>query len=434
MMLRSLGIGGAIVVALAVTAALTLLPAGLAIVGRRIDSLSIFNWRARPGGAWEALARRVMARPWAFLLPVLTVLLVLGLPFARARVTLPDAAVLPTWVESRQGYDLLRAAFGDGEVSQILLVLRREGPILEPDSVDALYDLSRHIASDEMVARVDSFVDLDARLSRDQYKLLYRERDSSVTDPLAGAALVESTSATTTTFTVTPRCATATRECADLVDRIRALRPSAGLEMLVGGAPAASVDIVRELYATFPRAIALVMATTYLALLILFRSVFLPLKAIAMNLLSLVASYGALVIVFQDGNGASLLGFEALGYVEATLPIVLFCLLFGLSMDYEVFVLSRIKESWDRGASNADSIATGLAASGRVITSAALIVVLVSLSFVTADVILVKAVGLGTAIAVLLDATIVRAILVPATMRLVGGLNWWAPDALRRLT
>jgi RND superfamily putative drug exporter len=166
---------------------------------------------------------------------------------------------------------------------------------------------------------------------------------------------------------------------------------------------------------------------------VLFRSILLPLKAIAMNALSLLASYGALVVVFQEGTGAHLFGFEPLGYVEATLPIVMFCLLFGLSMDYEVFLLSRVKEEWDRGASNAAAVAAGLASSGRVITNAALIVVLVSLSFVTADVILVKAVGLGTAIAVMIDATVVRALLVPATLRLMGDLNWWAPAWLARL-
>ncbi|HEY3111861.1 MAG TPA: MMPL family transporter, partial [Chloroflexota bacterium] len=171
----------------------------------------------------------------------------------------------------------------------------------------------------------------------------------------------------------------------------------------------------------------------YLVLLVLFRSVLLPLKAIAMNALSLLASYGALVVVFQEGYGASLLGFRPLGYVEATLPIITICLLFGLSMDYEVFLLSRIKEAWDSGAGNGRSVAAGLASSGRVITNAAMIVVLVSLSFVTADVILVKAVGLGTALAVFLDATIVRALLVPAAMRLLGDLNWWAPGPLLRL-
>jgi putative drug exporter of the RND superfamily len=160
--------------------------------------------------------------------------------------------------------------------------------------------------------------------------------------------------------------------------------------------------------------------------------VVIPLQAILMNVLSILASYGALVVVFQDGALSGPLGFTPLGFVEASLPILMFCVLFGLSMDYEVFLLSRIKEAHDAGLDNAASVAHGLARSGRIITSAAGIVVLVSLSFVAADIVLIKALGLGTAIAVFLDATVVRALLVPATMRLLGEWNWWAPGWVRR--
>src|SRR4029079_5194550 len=151
-----------------------------------------------------------------------------------------------------------------------------------------------------------------------------------------------------------------------------------------------------------------------------------------MNTLSILASYGALVFVFQEGHFASFLGFTPLGFVEATLPIVMFCMLFGLSMDYEVFLLTRVKEAYDQTGDNAHSVAEGLERSGRIITSAALIIVVVSLSFVAADIVLIKALGLGVALAILLDATIVRALLVPATMRLLGHWNWWAPAPLRK--
>jgi RND superfamily putative drug exporter len=164
--------------------------------------------------------------------------------------------------------------------------------------------------------------------------------------------------------------------------------------------------------------------------LLLFRAVLLPLKAIVMNALSILASYGALVWLFQDGNLNDLLNFEPYGYVEASLPIIMFCVLFGLSMDYEVFLLSRIREAWDITHDNTRSVAIGLQQSGRIITSAALIVVVVTASFVSADVIIIKALGLGIALAVFLDATIVRALLVPATMRLLGSWNWWIPRRL----
>ena len=193
------------------------------------------------------------------------------------------------------------------------------------------------------------------------------------------------------------------------------------------------IDVVGAMYRDFPLALLGVVAATYLILLVLLRSVILPLKAIAMNALSLLASYGALVWVFQDGHLSRLLGFAPLGFVEASLPIIMFCTLFGVSMDYEVFLLSRIREAWLETGDNARSVALGLERSGRIITSAALIVVLVAGSFVTAQIVLIKALGLGVALAVLLDATIIRALLVPATMRLLGEWNWWLPAPLRRV-
>jgi len=159
----------------------------------------------------------------------------------------------------------------------------------------------------------------------------------------------------------------------------------------------------------------------------------LPLKAIVMNALSILASFGALVWVFQEGHLSGLLGFTPLGFVEASLPVIMFCVLFGLSMDYEVFLLSRIREEWDRSHENTRAVAVGMQRSGRIITSAALLVVVVTASFVSADVVLIKALGFGIALAVLLDATVIRALVVPATMRLLGSWNWWLPPPVRRL-
>jgi putative drug exporter of the RND superfamily len=205
------------------------------------------------------------------------------------------------------------------------------------------------------------------------------------------------------------------------------------MKVLVDGGTAGVIDYVNTLYTDFPRALLLVALITYVVLLFLFRSVVLPLKAIVMNTLSILASYGALVFVFQEGHLSNLLNFTPLGYVEASEPILMFCAIFGLSMDYEVFLLSRVRESWEATHDNRASVAVGLERSGRIVTSAALIVVVVSLSFVSADMILVKALGLGMALAVLLDATLVRGLLVPATMRLLGSWNWWLPSWLARL-
>ena len=172
--------------------------------------------------------------------------------------------------------------------------------------------------------------------------------------------------------------------------------------------------------------------STFLVLLALLRSVVLPVKALVMNTLSIVASFGALVWIFQDGNLSGPLGFQPLGFVETTQPVILFCVLFGLSMDYEVFLLSRMKEAWDRTHDNTEAVARGLERSGRIVSSAALIVVVVAGSFAFADIVLIKALGIGIAIAVALDATVVRALLVPATMRLLGDWNWWMPARLDR--
>ena len=181
--------------------------------------------------------------------------------------------------------------------------------------------------------------------------------------------------------------------------------------------------------ADFPRTALFIIVSTYLVLFVLLRSVVLPAKALVMNTLSIVASFGALVWIFQDGNLSALLGFQPLGFVETTQPVILFCVLFGLSMDYEVFLLSRMKEVWDRTGDNVEAVAGGMERSGRIVTSAALIVVVVAGSFAFADIVLIKALGIGMAIAVALDATVVRALLVPATMRLLGRWNWWMPAA-----
>src|SRR5207249_3238340 len=217
--------------------------------------------------------------------------------------------------------------FGEGEFAPIVLVLQAPDTVLTKERIDALYDLSRYVARDPRVERVDSLVDLDPRMTREQYELLYG-RGSARLDPYTAAFTGLSRDGRTASLTVIPRCSVTSEDCADLVSFLRALRPSGGLTMLVGGLPPAAIDVVDRLYATFPRAALLVLGSTYLVLLFLFRSVLLPLKAIAMNALSLLASYGALVVVFQEGYGASLLGFRPLGYVEATLPIITFCLLF----------------------------------------------------------------------------------------------------------
>jgi putative drug exporter of the RND superfamily len=436
--LRSMGVAGALVVAISIVAALTLLPAVLGVLGPRVDAFAIGPLaraaaKNNTNGFWSRLAHLVMARPVVVLVPLLVLLIGLGTPFLRVEFGAPDASILPNDVQSRRGFDLLRAHWGDGELAPVLLVFQTtdgSGP-LQPDKVQALANFMRRVEADPSVARVASVVNLDPRISPDQYALIYAD-PNRIGDAYGQIAAQATVRQDTLLADVTSRFGQTDDRSKNLVQTIRATPPPAGFKLLVGGGTAGVIDYADRLYEQFPRAALVVVLAIYLVLLFTFGSVVLPLKAVVMNVLSILASYGALVVIFQDGLLANLLHFQPLGFVEASLPIIMFCVLFGLSMDYEVFLLSRVQEAHLDGADNATSVARGLERSGRIITSAAAIVVLVSLSFVAADIVLIKALGLGTAIAVLLDATIVRALLVPATMRLLGDWNWWAPAWLRR--
>ncbi len=439
MVLRSVGIAGAAVVGLAVAAALTLLPAGLALLGPRVDAVPVRLPGRRPKpegeGAWARLARRVMARPLLFFLPTLAFLLILGYPFLHVRFNAPDASILPPGVPSRQAFSLLVDEFGEGEFAPLQLAIRTDGPVTDADNVAALYDYSRRLAADPRVDRVEGMVDVDARLGLEQYQLLYGAPGGPA-DRFVRDTLARTTNGDLATFTVItpygPNRAEAQALVADMRDPTSALAPPAGVELLVGGGAAEVRDVVNRIAADFPRSAAFILVSTYLVLFVLLRSVVLPLKALIVNGLSITASFGALVWIFQDGNLSALLNFAPLGFVETTLPVILFCVLFGLSMDYEVFLLSRMKEVYDQTGDNREAVARGMERSGRIVTSAALIVVVVAGSFAFADIVLIKALGLGVAIAVALDATVVRALLVPSTMRLLGDWNWWLPDSIRR--
>ena len=438
MILRSVGIAGAVVVFLAVISALTLLPALLAIVGSRIDALAVRRVVPRddPNGPWARLARRVMRNPVAVLVPTLAVLLVLGSPFLHVRFNAPDSTILPASVPSRAAFDRLANAFGEGEFAPIALAIRTRGPATTPANVAALFDYSRRLAADPRIRRVDSLVDVDPRLRLDQYQLLYADPNGP-RDHFVATALAATTRGDLTAFTLTTPFGPNRDEGRSLVADLRSatgpLAPPAGMTVLVGGGAADVSDVVSRVAADFPRTALFIVVTTYLVLFLLLRSAVLPAKALIMNTLSIVASFGALVWIFQDGNLSSLLGFQPLGFVETTQPVILFCVLFGLSMDYEVFLLTRMKEQWDRTGDNREAVARGLERSGRIVTSAALIVVVVAGSFAFADIVLIKALGIGMALAVALDATVVRALLVPATMRLLGHWNWWMPSGLRRV-
>lgn len=454
--LRSIGVAGAITVAIAVASSVTLMPAILSLLGARVNRLAarrLGNGRVNERGPWARLARAVMRRPIAVALPTLTLLIALGTPWLGVRFNAPDGSILPERVPSRQALDALTDAFGEGSFSPMTAAVRTDGPVTSPTNIKLLYDWVQALQADPRVARVDSIVSIDPRLTGTQYQLLYSSHtsDSEVgsaapPDRYAAQILSFTTAGDLTTVSITPTYGPNRPESRALVSELRAahpgtigagrpsvITPPAGLNALIGGGAAEIVDVVDTISGEFPRTAAVVILATLLILAVLLRSIVLPIKAVVMNVLSILASFGALVWIFQEGNLSALLGFAPLGFVETTIPVILFCVLFGLSMDYEVFLLTRMREIYDRTGDNTAAVAGGLERSGRIITSAALIVVVVAGSFAFAEIVLIKALGVGVAVAVALDATIVRALLVPATMRLFGKWNWWAPHWMERL-
>lgn len=442
-MLHSVGLGGMLVVILAVLAALTLLPALLSLLGLRINALPVNIprlWKrsgevANTGSAgsgesqhgfWYRLSHLVMRYPVRIFVPVLLLLMSFGLPFLGVRFSAPDASILPTSVPSRESYDLLATRFDLRETTPIVLAVQTKGNVMTAENIRNLYYYIKRIEADPRVERVDSIVSADPRLTLDQYELLYTHPEL-ISDPYLAALAKSWVAGNTMMVQIVSKYNMDDPRSQALVLTIRNTPPGNGITTLVGGGTAGDIDYVDSLYADFPGAVLIVALITYVVLLLLFRSLVLPLKAILMNTLSILASYGALVIIFQDGFLHQLLGFTPLGFVEASSPILLFCSLFGLSMDYEVFLLSRVQEAFWQTGDNTRSVALGLQRSGGIITSAAVIVIVVSACFATADMILVKALGLGMALAVLIDATLVRGLLVPATMRLLGDWNWWLP-------
>jgi len=412
--LRSMGYGGVAAVLAAMLAALTLLPALLAVLGPRIEA-GRMPWRrgsrlradaGQPGadtdgvdedGAWARLAHSVMRRPVAYLLVITVALLALGAPFLSVRWGSTDERVLPASAPSRVAADLGAREFGGGTSSANIVV---EGAS-RPQLVAYLGRLGavRGVRSAQVI-------------------------DQVVTAP-GGAR-------TTSLVQVSWLGESQSQQSQQLVRDLRTVDPGAGANALVGGASASAVDLVDSIGARLPWMGLFVVAVMLILLFIAFGSVVLPLKAVVMSALSLTASFGVVTLVFQDGHLSGPLGFTSTGYLDVTQPILMLAIIFGLSMDYEIFLISRIREEWDRTADNTTSVANGLQRSGRIITSAALLLAVVIGGFATSGIVIMKMIGIGMLVAVLIDATVVRALLVPATMRLLGTVNWWAPGPLRR--
>jgi putative drug exporter of the RND superfamily len=430
MLQRSIGIGGMLVVGIGMAAALTALPALLTTLGRRVNALSILPLREVQETWWRHIAMVVMRHSLLVIVVVGVFLVALGLPFLRVRIGAPWASILPPGDEARRGWEVLSQAFGEGELTPIVVTVQDPQGVLRPETLGRLYDFVHTLAQDPRVGRVESIVSLDPRLTRDDYIRMYAAPEA-IPFPAVRAALDAMARPDVTYLRVFSRHPPLAEESKDLLRRIRQEGPLYGLQVMATGATADITDTIATMYGLFPWVALYIGGAIYLCLLFLLRSVVLPLKAVVMNALSILASYGALVFIFQEGHLEGLLRFQATGYTEAATPILLFCILYGLSMDYEVFLLARIKEAYEETGDNTRSVGVGLEKTGRIVTGAAAVLFLVTGSFVISEVLLLKALGVGIALAVLLDTTVVRALLVPATMRVLGQWNWWAPRWLR---
>jgi uncharacterized membrane protein YdfJ with MMPL/SSD domain len=440
-----MGLGGAAAVFGAMITALTVLPAMLAVLGKRVNSLSIWslvrrNRQAAPaagagaqqGGFWFSASRFVMRRPLLVLVVTLIPLALVGLPFLHATFSTPDARSLPAGRESRVVSEMLTSNFPLNETEPILVLATTTGDALDAASIGALYDYTRQLATLPHVERVDSLVNLDPRLDKAAYEGFY-SAGARAGNPQAAQAAAHFARGNYSLVTVVYDSDPLSQASQDLVHNIRALSPSAGLSAQVGGNPAYLVDFLGSLAGSVPLAIALIISAVFVLLFLMLGSLVVPLKAVVLNILSLSVSFGALVWVFQDGHLSNLLGFNAVGSIDGTQPVLIFAIAFGLSMDYEVFLLSRIKEHYDRTGDTPSSIAQGVQKTGSIITSAALLLVVVIGAFSTGEIIFIKEIGVGLSLAILVDATVVRMLLVPATMRLLGRYNWWAPRPLTAL-
>jgi RND superfamily putative drug exporter len=391
--LFSMGYGGVLVALTAALVSLTVLPALLAVLGPRVNALGLKRWKqslARDAsrvqeGPWYRFSQWVMRRPGPIALATAALLIAMGLPFLRIEFTGVDASVLPTERSARVVQDALDTEFPPGRTSPIYVAAESDDAAAVREWAQTLPGTVSEPQQADGVWRID-VVTGDAALSD---------------------------------------------EAQGLVDDIR--DHAAPFPFRVGGETAGFMDQQTSLGESLPLALLLLCGSTLVILFLMTGSVILPVKALVMNLLTLSAAFGLLVLIFQDGRLEGLLAYDSQGALESTQPILLFCVAFGLSTDYGVFLLTRIKEARDSGLGDRESVAVGLERTGRIVTYAALLFCIAIGAFATSEIVFIKELGVGTALAVLIDAFLVRALLVPSLMALLGSWNWWAPRPLARL-
>jgi len=433
---QNMGLAGSISVAAAMITAVVLLPALLALFGHRVNRFAFPGLAGRAahqqeGGRWYRYSYFVMRRAWLVLIVTLGLLLAMGLPVLHMEIGPADSKSLPVTAESRQVQEMLKQRFSHSDMGPLVLAVQTHGDAHSPASLVALDAYTQQLRKLPGIVKVSGLTSVDPTLNLADYQLLYEFPDQF---PLATETLASYAKGDTTVMYVEYSAPPSSEAARELIKQIRALPvPESIQQIQVGGFPAFHLDYLSSLRQWVPWTIAAIVCVIFVLLFFMLGSVLIPLKAVITNLLSLSATFGALVWVFQDGNFSQWLNFTPQGSMDGTILVLIFAAAFGLSIDYEVFLLSRIKEMCQTTGDNMRSVAVGIQRSGPIITSAALLIGIVLGAFAMGEVVFMKAMGLGLLLSVLVDATLVRMLLVPASLRLLGRLNWWAPKPLLKL-
>ncbi len=435
----SIGVGGLVAVFVAVSAALTLLPALLSVLKHRVNSLAIRRIKnqstdlklANDNSMWHKLATAVTKKPGLYSLLILAFISVLSYTVQNIKIGISDYNVLPDHSQNQDFFDIYKSNFNTEGLTPIKLIISpKQGKVTTNENIQNIYYLIHKIQKHANVKTVNSIVSISPDISLRQYQYIYA--NTKQMDKNLKILLQRSTRNNFTVATIISKYSPNTTQTRDLIKYLESLK-SKNLNLQLTGIPVNNADVLHAIVNNLPHAIIWIVTLTYLILLILLRSMILPLQAIFMNVLSLCASYGVLVFIFQEGYLHEFLQFKPQGMTDVSLIIIIFCALFGFSMDYEVFLLTRIHEAYITTRNNTQSIIFGIVKSSRIITSAALIVILLCGSFMFADVLMVKEFGLGIAVAIFVDAFAIRTILVPATMTLLNKWNWYLPNFLKNL-
>jgi uncharacterized membrane protein YdfJ with MMPL/SSD domain len=438
-LLRSIGLAAIATALVAMLSALIVLPILLALLGRHVNALSFQRLFRRQRtartsqqkqGAWYHFSYRVMRWSVPVTLVTIAILLFLGSPFLHASFSTADENQLPAGTSSAYVLQHVTNDFANQNSTEIDIVVRTSGSATSASNLAALSNYVQKVKAIPGLTSVQSLVSVDPRLTLADYQQIYARPSAN---PQIAAVAKQLANGDLTKIVVNTNDGFASSAAEHIVTRIRAIHAPAGFVPLVAGDTAAQMDLFASLGATIPYALLVMVGAIFLLLFLMTGSLIMPLKAVILNVLSLSATFGALVWIFQDGHFSNILGFQSVGSLDSTQPVLIFAIAFGLSMDYEVFLLSRIKEEFDKTSNNREAVARGLQRTGQLITSAALLLAVVVGAFATSKLIMIQQIGLGVAIAIIMDATLVRVLLVPAMMNLLGKWNWWAPRPMQAL-